>query len=204
MAKTTKNTEEVEDKFEEMGLDELCECLASASRRDRQKAAARIAALAKEDPKSLVECKHEIIDALERPEARTRWECLDALTSIIGTDSSVCDAAYESVEEALFDEENGTVRLAAMRFICKMGMVSGKKASKVWPVMDEALQCYHGDPEYTDMLVAVNEFAGRKLPAEVAQGLVDRMEFDANNAKSGLLRRANSIIDAASKSLAKK
>ena len=61
------------------------------------------------------------VDALNRPEAQTRWECLDILTALVDYDSRTCDKAVPGAEAALFDEESGPVRLAAMRFLCKLG-----------------------------------------------------------------------------------
>lgn len=177
--------------------DELAEELASSSRRSRQVAAAALAQLSRTDPAAVLPYGDAVIEALQSPEARTRWESLDVLVNLVPLDKAMCFGALEPAEEALFDENNGTVRLAAMRFICKLGAASLEYATEVWPLIDEALRCYHGDPEYIDMLVAVNEYALSELPQEARDGLVVRMEFDANNPKSGLLRRAKSIISAA-------
>ncbi len=188
----------------EYNLEELAENLSSASRKDRQNSAAIIAEISKGTPEDLLAIGDAIVDALKRPEARTRWESFDALTNLVEFDSKLCRKALDAAEESVFDEESGTVRLAAMRFLCKLGSASPRLANSTWPLIDEALQCYHGDPEYTDMLVAVNDFAASKLPKQVREELIERMEFDATNAKSGLLRRANSIIDAARGSVGKK
>ena len=187
----------------EVSLEELAEALSTGSRKDRQNAAAKIAEISKESPGDLLPYGSAIVDALKRPEARTRWECFDALTNLVELDSKTCRRALDSAEESVFDETSGTVRLAAMRFLCKLGTASPRLATSSWPLIDEALQCYHGDPEYTDMLVAVNDFATSKLPKQVREELVARMEFDATNPKSGLVRRANSIIDAALKGRAR-
>lgn len=177
--------------------EELAEGLASSSRRTRQVSAAALAELSRTEPQSVLPFGDVVVDALQRPEARTRWEVLDTLTNLVALDSKLCFGALEYAEEALFDEGNGTVRLAAMRFVCKLGSASLEYASEVWPLIEEALRCYHGDPEYIDMLVAVNEYAQSDLPDVAREGLIVRMEFDASNPKSGLLRRANSIIAAA-------
>ena len=176
---------------------ELAKGLSSSSRRMRQVAAAAFAQLSRTEPDAALPFIDIIVESLKRPEARTRWESLDALVCLVPLDSKSCFGALEYAEEALFDESNGTVRLAAMRFLCKLGSVSKKYAAEVWPLIDEALRCYHGDPEYIDMLVAVNDFAAGNLPDDVREGLVVRMEFDANNPKSGLVHRSKSIIAAA-------
>ena len=188
---------EVLAEVSEVDPGELAEGLASSSRRVRQSTAAQVAALSRTNPELVLTFGDVVVDSLSRPEARTRWESLDALSNLVALDNKLCATAVELAEEALFDEDNGTVRLASMRFICKLGASSKELASETWPLIDEALRCYHGDPEYTDMLVAVNEFASGELSEDVVEQLVKRMEFDANNPKSGLLRRANSIIAAA-------
>ena len=35
------------------------------------------------------------------------------------------------------DEENGFVRLAALRFLCKLGATTAMRSEKVWPLLDE-------------------------------------------------------------------
>ena len=129
------------------------------------------------------------------PEAQTRWECLDALTYVVSFDSRPCDKAIPGAEAALFDEDSGPLRLAAMRFLCKLGATTEKRSEKVWPLIDEGIQCYHGDLEFQDMLLAVIDFSQGKLDGSVKSALADRMRFDAENGKGMLKRRANQIIE---------
>lgn len=135
------------------------------------------------------------VDALNRPEAQTRWECLDILTALVDCDSRTCDKAVPGAEAALFDEESGPVRLAAMRFLCKLGATTENRSEKVWPLIDEAIQCWHGDLEFQDMLVAVVDFSAGKLALQVKEELRDRMKFDAENGKGALKRRAQQIVE---------
>ena len=65
-------------------------------------------------------------------------------------------------ETALFDEKNGPVRLAAMRFMCKLAGTTEARSERIWPFIDEGIQCYHGDLEYQDMLGAVVYGANKK------------------------------------------
>ena len=58
-------------------LSALIEDLSSSSRRTRQLAARVVNLLAQRDPALLVPCIEQLIDALYRPEAQTRWEILD-------------------------------------------------------------------------------------------------------------------------------
>jgi len=169
--------------------------LAEGARRERQVAAAALFQVAKEKPEMLVDHIDEIVDALNRPEAQTRWECLEALTILVDYDARTCGKAVPEAEAALFDEESGPVRLAAMRFLCKYGATTANRSEKVWPLVDEGIQCYHGDLEFNDMLTAVIDFSKGKLADEVKTSLADRMSFDAENAKGALQRRAQQVID---------
>lgn len=179
-------------------LGSLVDNLAGASRRDRQMSASILCLVAKESPELVLDYTNEFIDALNRPEAQTRWECLDVLTEIVDHNSRNCEKAISGAEIALFDEESGPVRLAAMRFLCKLGATTENRSEKLWPLVDEGIQCYHGDLEFNDMLVAVVDFSNGKLAPTVKKELIERMEFDAGNGRGTLKRRAQQIIDNAS------
>lgn len=176
-------------------LDLLIEQLSSAKRVDRQHAAVAIHIVTDTDPNMVAPFIDDLIDALNRPEAQTRWEVLDALTQLIDVDARACGKALPEVETALFDEESGPVRLAAMCFLCKYGATTTSRSDKVWPLIDEGIQCYHGDLEFNDMLSALYDFAGGKLSKEVKEALIDRMTFDATNGKGSLQRKAQQILE---------
>ena len=106
-----------EDKFKR-----LVAQLGDSSRRNRQNAAGSLAFIAKVSSELLVPYASDLVDALNRPEAQTRWESLDALTALVPVESRCTDKALAGAENALFDEENGFVRLAAMRFFCAYGV----------------------------------------------------------------------------------
>ena len=189
------NTElPVQDEVATKDFAALAEDLEGASRRARQNAASIFARQAKEDPASVLPYGASFVDALHRPEAQTRWECLDVLTQLVPLDSRLCDKAIVGAESSLFDEDSGTVRLAAMRFLCALGATTQKRSEKVWPYIDEAIQCYHGDLEFQDMLNAVMSFSAGKLSAQVKGQLLARMSFDAENGKGALGRKAQAII----------
>ena len=107
---------------------------------------------------------------------------------MVDHDSRTCDKAVPGAETALFDEESGPVRLAAMRFLCKLGATTENRSERVWPLIDEAIQCYHGDLEFQDMLVSVIDFSAGKLAPSVKKELGARMAFDASNGKGPLKR----------------
>lgn len=176
-------------------LNTVVSALSGATRRDRQNASSVLAQIAKIDPEALVPYTNDFIDALNRPEAQTRWESLDVLTELVPLESRSCDKALPGAETALFDEDNGFVRLSALRFLCALGATTENRSQKVWPLLDEAIQCYHGDYEYQDMLSAIVLFSEGKLAPEVKQGLIDRVLFDAEHSKGSLKRRSQQIID---------
>lgn len=175
-------------------LKELVGNLEGASRRMRQVSASVLSMVAKESPERLVAYGNAFVDALNRPEAQTRWECLDVLDKLVEFDSRTCDKAISGAETALFDEESGQVRLAAMRFLCTLGATTENRSTRVWPLIDEGIQCYHGDFEFQDMLIAVLAFSEGKLSDQVKSELADRMKFDATSSKGALQRRAEQII----------
>lgn len=176
-------------------IKEVALALSGSTRRDRQNASSVLAQVAKLDPEVLVPYTNDFIDALNRPEAQTRWESLDVLTELVPFDSRTCDKGIAGAETALFDEDNGFVRLSALRFLCALGATTENRSQKVWPLLDEAIQCYHGDYEYQDMLVALISFSTGKLAPEVKEGLIERVSFDAQHSKGALKRRSQQIID---------
>lgn len=176
-------------------LGEMILSLEGASRRTRQNAAAVFSIVASRNPELLVEHVDSFVDALNRPESQTRWECLDVLTALIPLDSRACEKAIPGAESALFDEGSGPLHLAAMRFLCAIGATTQARSLKTWPLIDEAIQCYHGDFEYQDMLSAVTSFAEGKLDPSVKEALKDRMSFDASSGKGALKKRSQQIVD---------
>ena len=176
-------------------LNELIEALSGGSRRGRQQAAKVIAAVAAANSEILVPHAAALVDALERPEAQTRWECLDTLAQLVPLDGRTCEKVVPGAETALFDEDSGPLRLAAMRFLCRLGATTEKRSEKVWPLIDEGIQCWHGDLEFQDMLIAIIDFSQGKLAPEVKAALADRMRFDATNGRGMLKKRAIQIVE---------
>ncbi len=171
------------------------DALAASARRDRQNAASVVAAVARIDAQKLVPYGAQIVEALEVPEAQTRWEVLDALTELCAFDSRVCDKAVDGAEGALFDEDSGPLRLAAMKFLCRLGSTTPARSDKAWGLIDEGIQCYHGDLEFNEMLNALVDFSNGKLSPTVKEELAERMRFDSTNGKGILKKRALAIIE---------
>jgi len=182
---------------DEKSLELLVSQLGGPRRRSRQEASKIVAAIAKASPDAVLPYVDDLVDALERPEAQTRWQVLEALTSLAGVDADATEGALEGAESSLFDEDSAIVRLAAFKFLAAVGSHSARLSDAVWPLLAEAVQCYHGDPEYHDMLVALGEFAHGDISQKVRDALVERVSFDAKNGRDYVKRLSQEIIDAA-------
>ena len=175
-------------------VDRLVQELGCPTRRIRQFAARVLHLLAERDPQRVVPCVPALIEALDRPEAQTRWEALDALAALATTCPDQLGDAFEGAETALFDEISSTLRYAAFRLLCVWGATSVERSREAWPILDEAIQCYHGDLEYRDMLGCLYEFGKGEIDAEIAEKLALRLKFDAENGKGSYLKARSSEI----------
>lgn len=175
----------------------LVEELSGSSRRRRQEASHSIALLAQENPEPLFSHVDDLIDALYRPEAQTRWEVFSALTAIAATRPNDVVEAYDGAEASLFDEESAIVRLSSFRLLVRLGASSPELSDRVWPLLDEAIQCYHGDPEYRDMLIALQELAKGSISDETRAALIARVGFDAENGHGYVRAISAKVVEAA-------
>lgn len=185
-------------------LKEIIDALAGDERRARQAAASVVHGIAEIDPAVLKPYAGELADALHRPESQTRWEVLGTFEKLVEVDARLVDKALPGAETALHDEESGVVRLAAFRLMCAYGATTAHRSERVWPLVDEAIRCYHGDAEFPAMLTSVIDMVTGNASDEVKLAAADRMAFDAENAKGLLKRRASSIVAAAPKRRGKK
>ena len=165
----------------ENAVDRLVQELGCPTRRIRQFAARVLHLLAERDPQRVVPCVPALIEALDRPEAQTRWEALDALTALATTCPEQLGDAFEGAE-------------TAFRLLCVWGATSVERSREAWPILDEAIQCYHGDLEYRDMLGCLYEFCQGEIDAEVAEKLALRLKLAAENGKGGYLKARSSEI----------
>ena len=172
----------------------LIDDLSGRSRLKRQLAARVVHLLAEREPELLEPYISDLIDALYRPEAQTRWEILDACTLLVPEHAKEVGAAYDGAEDALFDDLSAALRLSAFRFLCAWGATERGRSKKVWPILDEAIQCYHGDLEYRDMLGCLFAFADGKIEGSVAGELAGRLQFDAENGKGSYLKARSAEI----------
>ena len=180
-------------------LQEIVDALAGDDRRSRQVAANVVHEIACEDPALLKPYAVELADALHRPESQTRWEVLGTFEMLIPVDARLVDKALGGAETAVHDEESGVVRLAAFRLLCAYGATTSHRSDRVWPLIDEAIRCYHGDAEFPAMLTSVYEMVQGNASDAVKFAAADRMEFDADFGKGLLKRRATRIVKSAPK-----
>jgi hypothetical protein len=177
----------------------IFDALAGQDRLQRALAARVVHSIAVRKPELLKERGAELADALDRPEAQTRWEILGALEKMVAVDARVADKAIVPATTALHDAESGVVRLAAFRVLCAYGATTAKRAEKVWPLVDEALRVYHGDPEFPNMLSGVVRLMSGAAADEVKLAAAERLEFDAEHSKGLIGRRARQIVACAPK-----
>ena len=174
----------------------LVEELSGSSRRRRQEVAHKIATVAKADATMVTPFVGELVEALERPEAQTRWAVLAALAALADGHAEDVAPAFEGAETALFDEDSAPVRLAAFVFLCRYGATSEERSDEAWPLLDEAIQCFHGDAEYRDMLVALLGLAQCNASAATKKALSERLKFDSENGSSYIKSFSAQIIQA--------
>lgn len=186
---------------EAVRLKKLVGELGGANRRRRQEAAHEIARLAKKDVDQLFDYAGDIIDGLDRPEAQTRWELLDVLSEMARVDPGCVEEAFGGAEASLFDEDSSIARLAAFRFLTSYGATSGKRSEQVWKILEEAIQCYHGDPEYRDMLGCLLEMAKGTISDQMAQVMRSRVDFDARHGRGYIKAFSTEIVEAIDKRL---
>ncbi len=177
-------------------VETLIEGLSGFSRRRRQEVGFELVAIAHTAPELLEGHIDALIDALYRPEAQTRWEALDALTALVPLYGEKTFGAFEGAETSLFDEGSATVRLAAFLFLCRYGAFAPERSDEAWPLLDEAIQCFHGDAEYHDMLGGLLELAQGSISPACADALAERVGFDADNGTSFIKTYSAEIIKA--------
>lgn len=172
--------------------------LSGSSRRRRQEVAHEVALTAKAKPKAVLPHVDALVDALFRPEAQTRWEILDALAALADVDAEKVASAFDGAEASLFDDGSATVRLAAFVFLCRLGASSPARSDEAWPLLDEAIQCYHGDAEYRDMLAALLGLAQGDASGATKEALAERVKFDAKNGSGYIKSFSAEILQALS------
>lgn len=182
----------------------IVDALAGEDRAARQAAAGVVHEVALHHPALLKPYAEELADALHRPESQTRWEVLGVFERLVGVDARLVDKALPGAEAALHDEESGVVRLAAFRLLCAYGATTEKRSERVWPLVDEAIRCYHGDAEFPAMLSSVFRLTSGGSSDAVKIAAAERLAFDAENRKGLIGRRAKQIVACAPKKRGRK
>lgn len=167
-----------------------------SSRKNRQHAAGVFNLISQEHPEALLPIIPSLLEGLERPEAQTRWNTLEALENLVPLAPDECLKAFDGAEDALFNDKDGFLREKAFSFFCTLASLSSETAARVWPLLDEAIQCYHGNPEFPGMLAGLLRFVECDLPQDVKDALKERLAFDAKNNKGSLGKRSLQIIEA--------
>ncbi|MDU5893069.1 MAG: hypothetical protein E6Z30_04475, partial [Atopobium minutum] len=129
-------------------IEQLVDALSGSVRRERQEAAHTLATITRQDSSAMAKHVDALVKALRVPEAQTRWEVLDALSILCAENPDKVASAFAGAEDSLFDEASSTVRLSAFRMLTRVGSTSSARSKKAWPLLDEAIQCFHGDAEY--------------------------------------------------------
>jgi hypothetical protein len=129
---------------------------------------------------------------------------LGTFENLVAVDARCVDRALAGAETALHDEESGVVRLAAFRLLTTYGATTSHRSERVWPLIAEAIRCYHGDAEFPAMLSGVYRMVCGNASDEVKHAAAEIMSFDAENAKGLLKRRAARIVGCAPKKRARK
>jgi len=185
-------------------LADVVAALGGDDRRTRQYAASVVHEVALHDAALLKPYSDELADALHRPESQTRWEVLGAFDKLVPVDARLVDKALDGAETALHDEESGVVRLAAFRLLTSYGATTARRSERVWPLLSEAVRCYHGDAEFPAMLSGLYRMVSGSAADEVKIAAAELMAFDAENGKGLLKRRATRIVECAPKKRGKK
>lgn len=185
-------------------LAEAVHALSGDDRRMRQFAASVVHEVSEHDPAQLKAHALELADALHRPESQTRWEVLGTFENLISVDARLVDKALDGAETALHDEDSGVVRLAAFRLLTAYGATTAHRSDRVWPLIAEAVRCYHGDDEFPAMLSGVYRMVSSEASDDVKHAAAEIMAFDAETGKGQLKRRAQRIVACAPKKRAKK
>ena len=178
-------------------LDEAAEMLKGASRKKRQQAASVFCFVCKENVEVAKDYADDIADAINRPEDQTRWNTLNSLDLLGKAGLHFDESILEAAEDAMYDEDSGVLRQTAFQFFCGYASASSENSEKAWPLIDEAIQCYHGNQEFSAMLTSLVELAqSENISDNALQRLASRMKFDAESASGTLGMRSQQIVDA--------
>ena len=155
------------------------------------------------DSSTLTVILEKLADALGLSRAQYLDACVngmllscDAAHAVHPNHPELAAQAYEGAEASLFDENSSRVRIEAFRLLARLGASSPELSDKVWPLLDEAIQCFHGDLGYRDMLDSLLEFAEGNASDASKQALVERISFDVTGGRGYVKTCSAKIADA--------
>jgi len=182
---------------------ELARSLGGGTRPVREYASQVLVELAKKDPKKIEKFSDDIIDALSRPEALTRYSMIEVIGELAQVDPKIVVTAYEPLQECLYDEQSGTVRLYAFRVLARYGATGTARSVKVWPDLSMALRSFHGDHEFMAMMTETIHMLEGRADQKVKDAAVELFAFDAEHARGELRKKAQTIASFAPDVLAR-
>ena len=182
---------------------ELADALGHESRFVREYTSQVLVELARNDANFLQEHANDIIDALNRPESLTRYSMIEIIGELAQTQPKLVTSAYELLQDCLYDEDSGTVRLYAFRVLARYGASAPARSVKVWPDLSMALRCFHGDSEFMSMMSELIAMLGGRCDQSVKEAAVELFAFDAEHARGDLRKKAEAIAAFAPEVLAR-
>ncbi len=171
--------------------------LSSDKKADRAAAAKTVHEVSCASPEAVQPHVDAMVAALEHSEPQTRWELLGALEEVACSSPKLLDKAVVPATACLHDTGSSVVRVAAFRMLAQYGGSSKRRAEQVWPLLDEALRCYHGDSEYPGMLAGLVLMVDGRAPDAVKQEAADLVEPDASHPRAAISRRARQVFSVA-------
>ncbi|MCL2403401.1 MAG: hypothetical protein FWC86_04135, partial [Coriobacteriia bacterium] len=172
---------------------ELAESLGHQSRAMREYTAQVLTELMRADVALLQDHADDIVDALNRPESLTRYSMIEIIGELANLDSKIVTDAYEPLQDSLYDEDSGTVRLYAFRVLARYGATGPARSVKVWPDLSMALRSFHGDPEFMAMMNELIAMLAGRADTAVKESAVELFAFDAEHARGDLRKKAETI-----------
>ena len=141
----------------------------------------------------------ELIDDLSDTSRKKRQDAAIALAELSVQDPQAIVPYGQALVDAL-DLSDVRTRWAVIDALTALSSYDAALCVKALPgienaLFDEAIQCFHGDQEFQDMLNLLVEFSKGHLSEETKKGFIERMSFDAKNNKGLTQRRAQTIVD---------
>jgi hypothetical protein len=144
----------------------------------RSDAAASVRRTAVDLPASVLPYAGDVASALGCPERRTRWEALQALQALASHDARELVRLGEDVANTLYDSDSPAQRRLALAVLETLSRCSARAAALLWPLFDEALAFFRGEPEYPLVLASAVVFVEWGVECDV-EALLDLATADA-------------------------